>query len=178
MRHLRAIFAANPLRRNESLPMRSLIVTVFVLLTYSLRANETDTCSNQYTLRDSIVNYAQNYIGTKYLYGGVNPTTGFDCSGFVMYVFRKFGIQLPHASRSMADTGNEKPRENAEVGDIIVFQGRSTTTVGHVGIVYNTPGGEVIFIHSSSPRSGGVIFSSLDESYYKQRFIKIIDVLS
>lgn len=141
-------------------------------------ANESDSCHVQYTLRDSIAIYAQQQLGVPYKYGGANPNGGFDCSGFVMYVFKKFGIQLPHSSSTMATLGREKDPEEAQIGDIILFKGRSTSTVGHVGIVYNTPSDEVIFIHSSSPRSGGVIFSSLDESYYKDRFVKIVDILS
>ncbi len=158
--------------------MKRFLVFGIFSLSFFANANDTDSCVQEFTLRDSIVNCAQDYLGASYVYGGVNPKTGFDCSGFVMYVFAKFGIQLPHASKSMAEIGCSKERGEAEIGDIIVFKGRSSTTVGHVGIVYNTPGSEVIFIHSSSPRSGGVIFSSLDETYYKQRFIKVIDVIS
>ena len=124
------------------------------------------------------MNFAQKHIGSPYKYGGANPGHGFDCSGFVMYVFRKFGILLPHSSQSIAQLGSEKRVEEAELGDIILFKGRNTNSIGHVGIVYNTPDDELIFIHSSSPRSGGVIFSSLDDTYYQKRFVKIVDVLS
>lgn len=131
-----------------------------------------------YTLRDSVVNYASDYVGVPYKYGGVKPETGFDCSGFVSYVFKKFGIQLPRSSRAMEEVGVETDSYKAKTGDIILFKGRSSSRVGHVGIVYYNSVNDLIFIHSSSPRSGGVIFSNLSEGYYKNRFVKIVDVLS
>ena len=131
-----------------------------------------------FTLRDSVVNYASEYIGTPYKYGGVQPETGFDCSGFVSYVFKKFGVQLPRSSKGMTTVGIETESNEAQTGDIILFKGRSSSSVGHVGIVYYNSANDLIFIHSSSPRSGGVIFSNLSEGYYKDRFVKIVDVLS
>ncbi len=145
---------------------------------FNSSANEIESTTCDYSLRDSIAIYAQEQLGTPYVWGGTSEK-GFDCSGFVMFVYKKFGILLPHSSKSMANLGAKKDQNLAETGDLILFQGRSSSTVGHVGIVYNNlVNDELIFIHSSSPRSGGVIFSSLNETYYKTRFIKVVDILS
>ncbi len=158
--------------------MKKLILAIFILFSFISFSEEDkidSTCYNYY-LRDSIISFANQFLGTPYKYGG-ESTTGFDCSGFVKYVFKKFGFELPHSSTMMANSGEEKQKDFAEMGDLIVFKGRSSSTVGHVGIVFQNYLNDLIFIHSSSPRSGGVIISKLSESYYKQRFIKVIDVL-
>jgi murein DD-endopeptidase / murein LD-carboxypeptidase len=155
--------------------MRTFFIITFLSFSASCSAVEIER--KQFTYRDSIVNYASEFIGTPYKSGGVSPS-GFDCSGFVSYVFKKFGIQLPRSSKGMSVVGKAIESDEAQTGDIILFKGRASSTVGHVGIVYQMPTDDLVFIHSSSPRSGGVIVSSLSESYYQKRFVKIVDVLS
>lgn len=138
---------------------------------------DNDSLCTTYSLRDSIANYAENFIGTPYLWGG-ESTSGFDCSGFVLYVFKKFGIKLPHSSKAMGGLGKQKPKEEAETGDIILFKGTQSSTIGHVGIVYNNPDAGLMFIHASSSRGGGVKISQLSDGYYTQRFVKVVDILS
>ena len=155
-----------------------LSLALVIGIVFSSNATEIESATCEYSLRDSIAIYAQEQLGTPYVYGGASQK-GMDCSGFVMFVYKKFGILLPHSSKSMAKLGTEKDKSLSQTGDLILFKGRSSSTVGHVGIVYNNlVNDELIFIHSSSPRSGGVIFSSLDETYYKTRFIKVVDILS
>lgn len=161
--------------------MKAIVFSALFFLTaltsFGNESNESREECN-YTLRDSVAIYAQQYLGTPYVWGGVSES-GFDCSGFVLYVFKKFGIELPHSSRILANLGEKRDKNEAKTGDLILFKGRNSSSVGHVGIVYNNvENGELIFIHSSSPRSGGVIFSSLNESYYKGKFVKIVDILS
>lgn len=157
--------------------MKKLIAIVILCCSVQTWAMEADSVCHEMNYRDSITNYAANYIGVPYKWGGVTPD-GFDCSGFVLYVFERFGVQLPHSSRSMADLGEKRAKTEAKAGDVIFFKGRNTTTIGHAGIVYHTSEDEVFFIHSSSPRGGGVKISSLSNSYYKQRFVKIVDVIT
>jgi cell wall-associated NlpC family hydrolase len=140
-------------------------------------ANDSDSLCVSYSLRDSIVTYAEQFVGTPYLWGG-ESTSGFDCSGFVLYVFKKFGIKLPHSSRAMGDLGMMKDKDCAETGDIILFKGTQSSTIGHVGIVFENPDGNIIFIHASSSRGGGVKISNLTDGYYTQRFVKVVDILS
>ncbi|MFT5157823.1 MAG: cell wall-associated NlpC family hydrolase, partial [Bacteroidia bacterium] len=125
------------------------------------------------TLRDSIVNFGKTLLGTPYIYGACNED-GFDCSGFVYYVFRHFQIEVPRSSRQFKDFGEEVLIDNVQKGDILVFLGPTSTTIGHVGIVSNPKGKESDFIHASSGRSMKVIISSLKQDQYAQRFVKAV----
>lgn len=129
-------------------------------------------------LRENLIDFAKKYLGTPYKYAGSNPEKGFDCSGFVSYVFRNFEIELPHSSKSMVSVGNEKKPEDFKVGDIIVFYGyRNHTQPGHVGIICEADGMNSKFIHSSSGKVKGVIISGLNSEMYKRRFYKCVDVI-
>ncbi|HBQ85237.1 MAG TPA: peptidoglycan endopeptidase [Syntrophomonas sp.] len=107
-----------------------------------------------------IVEYAAKYIGTPYAYGGQSPS-GFDCSGFVGYVFAQFGYSLPRVAADQYTYGVAVAAGNLEAGDLLFFTCGSSN-INHVGIYC----GNNRFIHSSSPSSGGVIYSSLQEGYY------------
>lgn len=104
-----------------------------------------------------VVPIAEEYIGVPYRYGGTSPQTGFDCSGFVQYVYGLEGVSLPRTSRQMAGTGIEvEPSTRAlEIGDLMLFEqgGR----ISHVAIY----AGNHRFIHSSSS-GNGVRYDNLD----------------
>ena len=127
---------------------------------------------------DSIVNYAKTFLGTKYKYGACSPEKGFDCSGFVYYVFKHFNMDVPRASMDYEKMGKIIPIDSANVGDIVVFTGTNPKNryPGHVGIVLSKPGENFTFIHSSSSekKSGVKISSYADSPGYKVRFIKIV----
>ncbi len=111
-----------------------------------------------------IIQKASQYIGTPYRYGGEGPG-GFDCSGFVRYIYSNFGIKLPHSAAAQSAMGQAVSREELLPGDLVFFCcGRGG--IDHVGIYC----GSDSFIHSSSPRSGGVIYSSLSEGYYARTY--------
>jgi cell wall-associated NlpC family hydrolase len=116
---------------------------------------------------------SKTLLGTPYIYGACNED-GFDCSGFVYYVFRHFQIEVPRSSRQFKDFGEEVLIDNVQKGDILVFLGPTSTTIGHVGIVSNPKGKESDFIHASSGRSMKVIISSLKQDQYAQRFVKAV----
>ncbi len=108
-----------------------------------------------------LLTYAMQFIGTPYEYGGESPG-GFDCSGFVQFIYSSFlGIDLPRTADSQFYSGEFVEQANLIPGDLVFFNG-----LGHVGIYI----GEGQFIHSSSPSSGGVIISALDESYYERGY--------
>ncbi|MFV0605267.1 MAG: C40 family peptidase [Niabella sp.] len=123
--------------------------------------------------RKEFVNYSEKFLGVPYLYGSAEPAKGFDCSGFLLYVFNHFNIKAPRTSYSYENVGNEVTINKAQPGDLILFTANEPEKIGHIGIV--TKAGEAIsFIHAST--SKGVIISTLS-GYYEKHFVKIISVL-
>ncbi len=92
---------------------------------------------------NAILEEAAKFVGTPYLYGGTTPA-GFDCTGFVAYVYAQFGISLPHSSSAYWNIGTQVSAEDAQPGDLIVSS-------GHVGI-YAGDGMEI-----DAPRGGKTI---------------------
>ncbi len=121
-------------------------------------------------LADSILSQGLSLVGTKYRFGGTSVKTGFDCSGFIGFLFREeAGMQLPRSTREMINL--DAPlvaREELEPGDIIFFNNRGRGRVSHAGIYL----GDDQFIHSSSSRSGGVRIDSLDDSYWNRSYME------
>lgn len=121
-------------------------------------------------LADSILERGMSLIGTRYRFGGTSEA-GFDCSGFIGYLFREeAGMNLPRSTREMINV--DAPlvsRSKLEPGDLLFFatNGRRGR-VSHAGIYL----GDNQFIHSSSRRSGGVRIDSLGDSYWSKTFIE------
>ncbi|KPA90986.1 cell wall-associated hydrolase, invasion-associated protein [Pseudomonas asplenii] len=122
-------------------------------------------------LADSILERGMSLIGTRYRFGGTSETSGFDCSGFIGYLFREeAGLDLPRSTREMINV--KAPlvaRNKLKPGDLLFFatNGRRGR-VSHAGIYL----GDDQFIHSSSRRSGGVRVDSLGDSYWSKTFIE------
>jgi cell wall-associated NlpC family hydrolase len=107
-----------------------------------------------------VVGIALRYLGVPYRWGGASPS-GFDCSGFVMYVFAKVGVYLPHSSYMQFRLGRFVPRSALQPGDAVFFNGAS-----HVGIYI----GSGRFVHS--PHTGDVVkISSLGDSWYSSTYV-------
>ncbi|MFY8065833.1 MAG: C40 family peptidase [Flavobacterium sp.] len=117
-----------------------------------------------------LINVASDKLGTGYRSGGTT-TAGFDCSGLMYSTFKKFDITLPRSSHEMAEIGTKINPENAKKGDLIFFINRGQRRINHVGMIVEVNGDEIKFIHSST--QGGVIISSLKESYYERTFKQI-----
>ena len=121
---------------------------------------------------DAIVATAKKHLGTRYTYGGSSPS-GFDCSGFTMYVFQQHGFSLPHSATSqwLSGAGTKiTSTSDLQPGDLVFFCDPSRSmgkACSHAGIYIG--GGQ--FIHSSSSSSGGVIISTLTSGYYNQYFV-------
>jgi hypothetical protein len=127
-------------------------------------------------LGDKVVNFGMGLLGTPYVAAG-SSKKGFDCSGFVYYVFNHFKIQVPRSSSEFKNFGKEIPIANVKKGDILLFLSPTTNVIGHIGIVTNPKGMESDFIHSSSGREMKVIVTSLKKPGYTRRFVKAIRVL-
>lgn len=121
-----------------------------------------------------LVAFAKSLIGIPYKYASSEPSIGFDCSGFITYVFNHFNIEVPRSSVDFTDVGKEINFKNAKEGDLILFTGTidSIRIVGHMGIVAENAD-TLKFIHSTSGRANGVTISKFTD-HYKRRFVKII----
>jgi peptidoglycan DL-endopeptidase CwlO len=107
-----------------------------------------------------VVGIAMQYLGVPYRWGGADPS-GFDCSGFAMYVYAKVGVSLPHHAASQYGMGSPVSRDQLAPGDLVFFNG-----LGHMGIYIG--GGQ--FIHA--PHTGDVVkISNLSDSWYAQTWV-------
>ncbi len=108
-----------------------------------------------------VVGIAMQYLGIPYKWGGASPETGFDCSGFLLYVYAKVGVSLPHNAAMQYGLGTAVSKDQLEPGDLVFFDG-----LGHNGMYIG--GGQ--FIHA--PHSGDVVkISSLSDSWYARTWV-------
>ncbi|MDN4166493.1 C40 family peptidase [Cytophagales bacterium LB-30] len=124
-----------------------------------------------HTERDFVQALSENLKGTPYRYGGKTPAKGFDCSGFVHYVYGQLGYQLANSARYQFKESQVVDRTMVTVGDLIFFKGRNTANAwaGHVGIITRLDSHNIYFIHASTER--GIVEGSLNEAYYAKRFL-------
>lgn len=121
---------------------------------------------------DSILKYAEKFIGVPYGFGSTGTRT-FDCSGYVMHVFSKFGYSLPHGSSTQCGLCREIKKKHVRPGDLVFFSGRkvSKSQIGHVAIVHHIDGDDIFLIHATV--QAGVIVESMNNSaYFSKRFIR------
>ena len=108
-------------------------------------------------VRVSLVNYACQFIGNPYVWGGTSLTNGADCSGFTMKIFAKYGISLPHKASLQATYGKKISSSEARPGDLFFYSGGGS--INHVAIYIGN--GQVV--HASNPRSG----IKISNAYYR-----------
>ena len=106
-----------------------------------------------------VVGIAMQYLGTPYVYGGASPS-GFDCSGFAMFVFAQVGVSLPHNAAAQYGMGTPVDRSQLQPGDLVFFNG-----LGHMGIYVG--GGS--FIHA--PHTGDVVKISSMSGWYDSTYV-------
>jgi cell wall-associated NlpC family hydrolase len=125
--------------------------------------NDAPVPESEVPWRRSVLRTARKYLGVPYRYGGDDPS-GFDCSGFVMYVYEANNISLPRGTKAQFDRGKKISLKNVRPGDLLFFQ-TSSQRISHVGIYE----GKGRFIHA--PSSGKRIsHASLTNIYWKKRF--------
>ncbi|WP_051261856.1 C40 family peptidase [Desulfovibrio inopinatus] len=119
--------------------------------------------SNGKDVYEKLLKTAYTQLGRRYRYGGTSPRTGFDCSGFTSWVYKKHGYKLPRTSREQAHVGKAIPKSQLRKGDLVFF--RTRRRISHVGIYVSN--GK--FIHS--PRSGESIeVTDLNHSYWGRHY--------
>ena len=144
----------------------------YVRSDYISLTNETPLTPGASVGDSSIVDFARQFLGTRYSYGGAAPG-GFDCSGFTMYVYKQFGYSLPHTATGQWQSGKGArvySISDLQPGDLVFFNDPARNAgkaCSHAGIYIG--GGQMI--HSSSSRSGGVIYSDLTDGYYNTYFV-------
>jgi cell wall-associated NlpC family hydrolase len=120
----------------------------------------TDTAPVTAPSRGNVVAIAMRYLGVPYRWGGASPSTGFDCSGFTMYVYAQVGISLPHYTGSQYAMGVPVSRSQLQPGDLVFFDG-----LGHEGIYV----GNNQFIHA--PHTGDVVKISSISGWYASTYV-------
>lgn len=128
---------------------------------------ENETVNNTGNKGQEVVDIAKRYLGYKYVVGGKNPETGFDCSGFTRYIYLQFGYSLGSTAAGQNNLGAEVSRTDLRPGDLILFYDEGKTKIGHTGIYISN--GD--FIHSANPERGVVIDNINTNSYYNERYI-------
>jgi murein DD-endopeptidase / murein LD-carboxypeptidase len=133
--------------------------TIFLLTSWSGSA-----------LADTLLNEkVDELLGIKYAYGGTTEK-GFDCSGFTMYLFAKFGIDLPHQSKAQNKEGYWVDKKDLREGDLVFFN-TDGKGISHVGVYL----GDGIFAHSATGE--GVTKTELDSKYYASRYVSARRIL-
>ncbi len=155
--------AEGRLRMKTTLRLALLALAVAGLLAVaSGRASAATTSTSRsgasLTLGVKAVEFARRLLGVPYRYGGSSPRTGFDCSGFVRFVYDHFGLALPHSSYAQFGLGRRVPRRSLKPGDLVFFDG-----LGHVGLYV----GAGRFVHA--PSSGKYVRTDeLRSAYWKR----------
>ena len=110
-----------------------------------------------------VADLAEQYVGSPYRWGGASPS-GFDCTGFVMWVYSQFGVAMPHNEAGQLASGERVSTDELEPGDVLVFANTYRRGLSHTGIYV----GDGQFIHAADERHG-VIVSSLSNGYWSPR---------
>lgn len=110
----------------------------------------------------SVVDTAMSYIGSKYVYGGANPS-GFDCSGFTSYIYKQYGVSLNRTAAGQYSNGTAVSRDDLQAGDLVMF-GKSG--INHVGIYIGN--GQIV--HAANP-SRGVTTDTINSGYYNNNYV-------
>ena len=155
--------------------MKKIIVLLVMTFPFLLMAQETpvkavagETIKVPCERIDSIIAFSKTKLGCKYKYAGSGPDV-FDCSGFVMFVYGHFGVELPHGSSSQYLLGRKVKRQDIRPGDLLFFT--RSKEIGHAAMVTNVDSmGRVTFIHASTYRTG-VKYDRLESEHYANTFV-------
>lgn len=184
---LSALESANPQITNYTnlLVGQHIFIPVSASSTSNTDASSTSASSTASTAAtaQNIISYAKQFIGTPYVWGGDSPSTGFDCSGFVEYVYGHFGITLPRESHDQATVGTPVAESALQPGDLLFFSDTDSyaseyaNQVTHVGIYIGN--GSMIEASSANNDEGVVIVNNVfGNSYYVSHYYGARRVIS
>lgn len=114
-------------------------------------------------------------MGLKYKYGGNNPKQGFDCSGFVLYLYQHAGIDINRVSRDQAKQGKEIPLSRARPGDLVFFK-RPGKPVFHVSVIVEAGVNKLVVVHATN--SGVIRENVLESRYWEPLIYQVRDILN
>jgi len=126
-------------------------------------------------IRNDIVEHARELMGLKYKFGGNNPRQGFDCSGFVLYLYQNAGVDIERVSREQAKQGKEIPLSRARPGDLVFFKRRGKA-VHHVSVVVESGINKLIVVHATN--SGVIREDVLESRYWEPLLYQVRDILN
>ena len=123
--------------------------------------------------KENMLKNAKKHLGEDYVWGGTNPG-GFDCSGYMQYIYKKEGVAIPRTANQQSKIGKEVSRFELKKGDLLFFLTDKSRNIPitHVGMYL----GDDKFIHAASKRKG-IIISSFNKSRYSKLFVKATRVI-
>ena len=137
---------------------------------------KTKKLEKEILLRSDIVEFAEKFLGTHYRSAGKSPG-GFDCSGFVFFIMKKYDIKMNSSSASQERQGEKLSKKDARPGDLVFFRRSPGGRVFHVAMVYENDEDGITLIHSTSGR--GVVLEKLEKSaYWKSKCMSFRNVVS
>lgn len=144
---------------------------IILLFVYSQSFAQKNATEKPPSNADQVIDFAKKFLGVPYVYGGASPT-GFDCSGFIQYVFKEFGYSLARTAGDQSLFGFDVTLSEVQPGDLLYFKGRNvkSTAIGHVGMVTAVTEGKIEFIHAAGKSVRMDVLNN--SSYYVPRFIK------
>ena len=109
---------------------------------------------NTSSAAQKVINQARQFLGGKYSWGGSSPSTGFDCSGLIRYVFNSVGIDLPRTAAQQGKIGQEINLQQAQPGDVIWFGSKNSPSGQHIGLISRIDNGQIYIIDAAGKKLG------------------------
>lgn len=106
------------------------------------------------SMAQQVINQARQFLGGKYSWGGSSPSSGFDCSGLIKYVFGKIGINLPRTAAQQGKVGQEISLQQAQPGDVIWFGSKNSPSGQHIGLISKIDNGQIYIIDAAGKKLG------------------------
>ncbi len=172
------LYAYSHPSRVEKIPFERTTIDLTTLQSASLTQSYTgNTINTGNTSPKDRLAFAKYLIGIPDKYGSTDTRQGFDCAGFIIYVFNHFKISVPRSSVDFTTVYRQIELCETKVGDLILFTGTDSTirVVGHMGIVSSDPGKKIECIRWTSGKASGVTMTALN-AYYQGRFVKTMRI--